>query len=1089
MPNQSAMNPTASPSRQMPPPALSPRQLATLALGTPRSGRTAAEISTDDRAFTRFRAPAHKHAHHLHSIPPREKSTRTLILDHILWVHALTRLAQARAELGMSDLCPPPPESSSPGPYNPLRPESYAHAAQESDGEEDSLITLRSRVGNPGDPHLDTEDQRLYEKQDLDLARGLRTRAEALEKVIVATLDGMPRVNPHENAEGDSLDGLGRPPESSESGKNEVAAGLSTSKAPSASSKDTKQTVKPAPPLPNGVRLRLALGTVINDLFARCPPPPPRRRRGSLPSGDGSDGPSQEGAQEAPVVEEHTTRDEWPTPLRSLAKAAHIDDGMPPQEDPALTSIPDANRTRALYVPGADPATANSPAEMRCPRHLHNGCGICVIADEATSAKGKSHVSGYRVDSRGRFFGANRQVQASPMARTVSGRSTQGSSPGATRSPAERHSTIPSSSDTQTSPSAFRTPVNAFSGISQGNGLTGYLDGAGIGTGLAGAGSTGKRSVVRRGDGPSKKATTTTSTTEPGGHRPSSRGSAEREREEDEARRRAATATTSLASLIPRFLRLSALVAKELGREAKEGKDVEVEHGPGHTPGENDTEGAGEDGAPRESGPGQAAVSSGASAASSTSSTAPYIPTAHWYLLLAGLLTRAALEGYLSTGWTGRAGVRVLLGLGVGGPGSVPAGRTHRRRPRRRSSGAKSTSPEVVPPRHSLRSPAPSAAAAEQANGSVVSQSELESSDEEDDEFAPYDPDELPSLEEAVRLLFPTLARRLGVGGSRSAASGTAEEAYIIEMEERMRRFYTIPPSTPDLSTHMEDLAWQYPAEPVERAAVRFCESVCRWRGKPEIESYRKPATAGSSNNNNSSASNGTDSSPLMPMNALVHSNPTSPVVGVGTSLPSTTGFPAVGVPYQWGISQANQAQGPQPSEASAADEDEMVMPQKNAQPSVETYFAPAFSTIVNTDADRQQQQQPQQTQQAQQQPQNPQGLGLSYSQPYPGMYNSMNGSQPSTSSYSAQPGYSSYAQTYQSLMPPPPPPFQPGQQAQYGQQSYASSSTGFANYGWGNMFPAQMAAQGAQQSGEKRQRTPGAEQSSPGRGEKRVRF
>lgn len=34
-----------------------------------------------------FQAPAHKHAHHLHSIPPREKSTRTLIIDHMLWVH------------------------------------------------------------------------------------------------------------------------------------------------------------------------------------------------------------------------------------------------------------------------------------------------------------------------------------------------------------------------------------------------------------------------------------------------------------------------------------------------------------------------------------------------------------------------------------------------------------------------------------------------------------------------------------------------------------------------------------------------------------------------------------------------------------------------------------------------------------------------------------------------------------------------------------------------------------------------------------------------------------------------------------------
>jgi hypothetical protein len=37
----------------------------------------------------------------------------------------------------------------------------------------------------------------------------------------------------------------------------------------------------------------------------------------------------------------------------------------------------------------------------------------------------------------------------------------------------------------------------------------------------------------------------------------------------------------------------------------------------------------------------------------------------------------------------------------------------------------------------------------------------------------------------------------------------------------------------------MEDLAWQYPAEPVERAAVRFCEAIARWRGKPELETVR----------------------------------------------------------------------------------------------------------------------------------------------------------------------------------------------------------------------------------------------------------
>lgn len=81
----------------------------------------------------------------------------------------------------------------------------------------------------------------------------------------------------------------------------------------------------------------------------------------------------------------------------------------------------------------------------------------------------------------------------------------------------------------------------------------------------------------------------------------------------------------------------------------------------------------------------------------------------------------------------------------------------------------------------------------------------------------------------------------------------------------------------------MEDLAWHYPAEPVERAAVRFCEAVAKWRGKPELETvrvihfhdvldltyaikYKKrskdPAT------------------PAMTIESLVHSNPTSPTLG-----------------------------------------------------------------------------------------------------------------------------------------------------------------------------------------------------------------
>lgn len=47
-----------------------------------------------------YRAPAHAHAHHLHSIPQREKSTRSLIVDTMLDQLTTVRLGQVRAELG-----------------------------------------------------------------------------------------------------------------------------------------------------------------------------------------------------------------------------------------------------------------------------------------------------------------------------------------------------------------------------------------------------------------------------------------------------------------------------------------------------------------------------------------------------------------------------------------------------------------------------------------------------------------------------------------------------------------------------------------------------------------------------------------------------------------------------------------------------------------------------------------------------------------------------------------------------------------------------------------------------------------------------
>ena len=182
---------------------------------------------------TTFTAPAHKHAHHLHSIPPREKSTRTLIIDHMLWVHGRTRFAQARAELGMTDRTGGP---SSPNYIHRQRPENFEEDEEElSDGEGESTLRARPIVIGSLQSKIEAESR----KQDLNLAKSLRLRAESLEKVVTSMLDQPPPIEP-------KYDDDTRVPNSS---RPQPGQHLHT--------------------LPNGVRLRLALGTVVNDLFAR----------------------------------------------------------------------------------------------------------------------------------------------------------------------------------------------------------------------------------------------------------------------------------------------------------------------------------------------------------------------------------------------------------------------------------------------------------------------------------------------------------------------------------------------------------------------------------------------------------------------------------------------------------------------------------------------------------------------------------------------------------------------------------------------------------------------------------------------------
>jgi len=82
-----------------------------------------------------------------------------------------------------------------------------------------------------------------------------------------------------------------------------------------------------------------------------------------------------------------------------------------------------------------------------------------------------------------------------------------------------------------------------------------------------------------------------------------------------------------------------------------------------------------------------------------------------------------------------------------------------------------------------------------------------------------------------------------------------------------MSEFLTISHGTPDLATHLTQLSEKYPAEPVERAALQFCEAVSKWRGKPELEMYKKL------NKRKSSKSTSSTPAPLS-LNSLLASTP-----------------------------------------------------------------------------------------------------------------------------------------------------------------------------------------------------------------------
>ena len=602
-----------------------------------------------------FRAPAHKHAHHLHSIPPREKSTRTLIIDHMLWVHgklqinsenlahtitARTRFAQARAELGLTDRTGGP---KSPNYIHRARPELYEEEDEEGSEGED-IESLKARGGHP---HNDEENEIEHQKhQDLSLARSLRLRAEGLEKVITSMLEQPPPIH---------------------SIHNEDIFTLPTS--PPRGSFTHPHT------LPNGVRLRLAVGTIINDLFARQAPPPPYRHTRAPnskittpPDHSPSYVPPTSDLPDAltalaPISGAFAAMSQPMMPLPSSAfpnygayanntfnQQYHQNMPPPPRRRPRARSL-----TRRLYAAGADPNTANPLPSLRCPRHLHTGCEICVEVKSPSRHSGGSNSNAH---GRSNSFESDRKG-ASETWRAM---------------PARR----------------------------SGGEITGWQDGSGIGSGLL---------------------------------RPGVRGSALR-RKAREPDSTAGAGNAKLSKLIPRFIRLSALVAAELGREAR-GEEEEV--------GDNGRDKL------RESSVGPSINPSTPSRNEPTSwnmaprsPVTPRIqlqkrmyenalrPSMQWYMLLAGLLTRAVLEGYLTAGWSGLQPIQCLLLVGLG------------------------------------------------LNANAGKLEEEEEGDEA--EFADMDPDELPNLVDAVKVLFPALR------DGNLSPKGKEEEEYEDEMLERLSK-------------------------------------------------------------------------------------------------------------------------------------------------------------------------------------------------------------------------------------------------------------------------------------------------------------
>lgn len=236
---------------------------------------------------------------------------------------------------------------------------------------------------------------------------------------------------------------------------------------------------------------------------------------------------------------------------------------------------------------------------------------------------------------------------------------------------------------------------------------------------------------------------------------------------------------TRMADVLPRFLRFSALIAKELGREARETGEQKVldvmpqdvhttvstsatnsgfaSHNSSHSSHSRSHSHHGSSFGAKETLPIHL----------QPSSTGHARPTRAWYALLCGIVTRAVLEGYIRGKWKGADPLEVLFGLGLGNwvknlPELASLSPTETASSQ---NGAKSTGrrDRSISSRGDTDTDMQNGTASEYATEDLESSSSSSSSSSSDEEdsysvsnkaSAAFEPDGMPSIEEAVRILF-----------------------------------------------------------------------------------------------------------------------------------------------------------------------------------------------------------------------------------------------------------------------------------------------------------------------------------------------